>query len=99
VIGANNGAIPATVVLHYNPIPPANIDLSDGNQIGWGLWNTDTTNGERLFTLIDPNHVITQELFVTSLDGGCGIMITTDTVSLTEAEGVLQLVKAKRQGE
>jgi len=99
VIGSNNGANPATVVLHYNPIAPAIIDISDGQQIGWALWNTDTTNGERLYSLIDPNHIITQELFVTSLDGGCGVMITTRDVSLTEAEGVLQLVKQKRQGE
>lgn len=99
VIGSNNGANPAEVVMHYNPTAPANIDLSDGQQIGWGLWNTDTTNGERLFTAIDPNHIITQDLFITALTGGCGVMITTRTVSLSEAEGVLQLVKAKRQGE
>lgn len=97
IIGPNNGAISSTCVLHYSSTAPAEISISDGDQIGWALWNTDTTNGERLFTLIDPDHVITQDLHITSLDAAAGFLIEIEPVELTEAQGVLQLVKAKRQ--
>jgi hypothetical protein len=97
IIGANNGAVSSTVVLHYSNVAPAIIDLSDGDQLGWALWNTDTTNGERLFTLLDPDHVSTQDLHITSLDAACGFLVEVEPVSLTEAEGVLQMVKQSRQ--
>lgn len=97
IIGANNGSVPATVVLHYSRNAPTIIDLSDGDQIGWALWNIDTTNGERLFTLLDPDHVSTQDLHITSLDAACGFLVEVEPVSLTEAEGVLQMVKQSRQ--
>ena len=97
IIGANNGSISSTVVLHYSRNAPAIIDIADGDQIGWALWNTDTTNGERLFTLLDPDHVSTQDLHITSLDAACGFLIEIEPVTLTEAEGVLQLVKQTRQ--
>jgi hypothetical protein len=97
IIGANNGSIPATVVLHYSRNAPLVIDLADGDQIGWALWNIDTTNGERLFTLLDPDHVSTQDLHITSLDSQCGFLVEVEPVMLTEAEGVLQLVKQTRQ--
>jgi len=97
IIGSNNGAISATAVLHYSKIQPPIIDLSDGDQIGWALWNTDTTNGERLFTLIDPDHVSTQDLYISSLDAGFGFLIEIEPVNLTEAQGVLQMVKQTRQ--
>lgn len=97
IIGPNNGANSATCVLHYSSTPAPEISISDGDQIGWALWNTDTTNGERLFTLIDPDHVITQDLHITSLDAAAGFLIEIEPVELTEAQGVLQLVKAKRQ--
>lgn len=97
IIGANNGDVSSNVVLHYSKNAPAIIDLSDGDQIGWAIWNIDTTNGERLFSLLDPDHVSTQDLHITSLSGACGFLIEVEPVTLTEAQGVLQLVKQTRQ--
>lgn len=97
VIGANNGTIASSCVLSYQD-SVTGIAFSDGNQIGWALWDTDTTNGVRHFSLVDPDHVIQQDLFITSLSGGGSFLVEIEPVTLTEAQGVLQLVKAKRQG-
>jgi len=97
IIGAVNGEISATVVLHYSKTAPSFIDLADGDQLGWALWNTDTTNGERLYSLIDPDHITNQDLHISSLDGACGFLIEVEPITLTEQQGVLQLVKQTRQ--
>jgi len=96
IIGANNGATASECVLSYGE-DVTGIAFSDGNQFGWALWDADTTTGNRHFSLVDPDHVIQQDLFIHSLSGQASFLIEVEPVTLTEAQGVLQLVKAKRQ--
>ena len=96
IIGANNGSIESKCVLSYGD-SVTGIAFSDGNQFGWSIWDTDTTNGVRHFSLVDPDHVILQDMFITSLSGAASFLVEIEPITLTEAQGVLQLVKAKRQ--
>lgn len=98
IIGANNGDIGATAVLSRSSSAPPLFLFEDSNQIGWALWDADTTTGNRMVTVIDPDHVIQQELWIHGLTGGFNFLIELSPITLTEPQGVLQLVKAKRQG-
>ena len=98
IIGANNGALAAEAVLHYSDSAPANINFEQSDQFGWALWDADTTTGNRHFSIIDPDHVVNADLHVTALSGSANFIITVEPITMSEAQGVLQLIKSKRQG-
>ena len=97
IIGGNNGSLPAEVVLSYSSTMPTSIDFEDSDQIGWALWDADTTTGNRHFFLIDPEHAGLQDLFIHSLGAACNYLVELQPVDFTEAQGVLQLIKHARQ--
>lgn len=98
IIGVNNGAIEGIGVLSYSSSSITAIDFDDSNQFGWAFWDGDTTNGNRMHMVLDPDHAVLQDLFIHSVQGAFNYIITIEPIALTEAQGVLQLVKHKRQG-
>jgi hypothetical protein len=98
IIGANNGTIDATAVLSYSDATIPMINMDDSNQFGWAFWDNDTTTGNRMLSVLDPDHAVLQDLFIHSIGGGFDYLVTIEPVSMTEAQGVLQLIKHKRQG-
>jgi hypothetical protein len=98
IIGANNGSIEGIGVLSYSAATIGQINFDDSNQFGWVFWDADTTNGTRQQLVLDPDHAVLQDLFIYSVFGGFDYMVTLEPIKMTEAQGVLQLVKHKRQG-
>jgi hypothetical protein len=98
IIGANNGSIEGIGVLSYSAATIGQINFDDSNQFGWVFWDADTTNGTRQQLVLDPDHAVLQDLFIHSVFGGFDYMVTLEPIKMTEAQGVLQLVKHKRQG-
>jgi hypothetical protein len=98
IIGGLNGSLPAEVVLHYSNTAPNSINFEQSDQFGWALWDADTTTGNRHFSIVDPDHVVNADLHVTSLSGQANFIITVEPVVMSEPQGVLQLIKSKRQG-
>ena len=98
IIGANNGDTGAIAILSRGATSPAIIDFSDSQQIAWTIWDNDTTFGNRMVPVIDPDHVVQQDLWIHGLTGACNYLIEIMPIEMTDAQGVLQLVKAKRQG-
>lgn len=97
IIGANNGDIEAKAVLSYSVQNPIQIQFMDGNQIGWAIWDTDTTAGTRHFSLVDKEQIAQQDLYIHALTGALNYLVEVEPITMTEAQGVLQLVKSKRQ--
>lgn len=88
----------------------SNVDFRDPNQFAW-ICATGAQFPERSRKVIDPNHIIIEDLFLTvySTDSTTGsieptsaniqYLIVIEEVTTSEAEGVLQLVKALGQAE
>lgn len=98
IIGANNGSIGAIGVLSRTADVVASINMDDSQQIAWSIWDADTTTGNRLITVIDHEQVVSQELFIHGVSGAFDYIVELEPITMTENQGVLQLVKAKRQG-
>jgi hypothetical protein len=98
IIGSNNGTIDAVGVLSYSDATIPQINMNDSNQFGWAFWDNDTTTGNRMLSVLDPEHIVLQDLFIHALTGGFDYLVTIEPKTLTEPQGVLQLVKHKRQG-
>lgn len=75
------------------------MDASDSNQIGWASQATSSTSRIMTFNLIDPDHVITQDLFIRNIANleEANYLIVLEPVQLTADEGVLQLIKDVNQ--
>lgn len=86
-------------VLSYNEDTITQADAGDGNQIAWANYNDSTTNATNQQAIIDPDHIVIQDLYVHTIGAAASYLIVIEPVRLTEAEGVLQLVKASRQDE
>lgn len=81
-------------------------DWSDNNQIAWastGASGLSSVNSP--FILVDRNHIIIRDLFLTVQVGGTGgsdfvnYYIEMEAVDLSINESILQLVKERNQGE
>jgi hypothetical protein len=98
IIGGNNGLNEAKAVLTYSAAGASSISFEEGDQIAWAMWDTDTTLGARHFSLIDPDHLVNADLYISSITANAiNFLIEVEPVTMTEAQGVLQLIKAKRQ--
>jgi len=99
IVGGNDGINEGKAILHYSDNTPAGMSFDEGDQIGWAIWDTDSTAGVRHFSLIDPDHLINADLHISCIAGNVvNFLIELEPITLTEAQGVLQLVKSKRQG-
>jgi len=90
----------------YSGVPSAFADLRNSNQFAWAAV-AGVTLLDNIHTVIDPGHIITEDLYITAyaIDSGTGstqpissnlqYLITIEEVTTTEAEGVLAQVRAK----
>ena len=69
------------------------MDPCDGAQIGWAVYSVATTNLANAMAWIDPDHVIQQDLYISVQNGLMAYLIEAEEVNLTDAQGVLQMVK------
>ncbi len=75
--------------------PPSTMNAEESGTIAWAAWLEDTTTGIDQFFIIDPEHVVNQDLFLHNLGGtSMNYLIRMRPIVMTEPEGVLQLVKA-----
>jgi hypothetical protein len=98
ILGGNNGINEGKAVLTYSAAGATSIDFENSDQIGWAIWDTDTTLGGRHFSVIDPDHLVNADLYISTITSNAiNFLIEVEPVTMTEAQGVLQLVKSKRQ--
>lgn len=92
---SNNGS----AVLSYSSARPPSALASDGNLIAFAAYADGTTNITSQTAIIDPDHVCSQELYVHGFDALLSYLVVIEELTMTSAQGLLQLVKASRQDE
>lgn len=95
-VNRDNGA---EVILHNSSAPPIRPTTADGGQMAWSFYfPAGVDRGLTSRTVVDPDHIINQDMFITSLDGKkvCYIILL-EPYEMTEDEGVLQLIKNNNQ--
>ena len=80
------------------------MDASNNGQIGWvwGSHGTSQGNGFRFTSVLDPNHIVVEELVIVAEFGadftdGVNYMITLQPILLTESESAVVQIKARQQ--
>ena len=86
-------------ILSYSENAPANANAGDGNQIAWANFDASTTNLNDIQAIIDPDHVVQQDLYLHGVGADLSYLVVLDPITLSGPQGVLQLVKASRQDE
>lgn len=82
-------------VLSLYPTPPATVNAEESGTIAWAAWIESTTNSVTQFFIIDPEHVVNQDLFIHNVGGtSMNYLIRLTPITMTPEQGVLQLVKA-----
>ena len=82
-------------VLSLYDFPPPTVNAEESGTISWAAWIESTTNGIDQFFIIDPEHVVNQDLFLHNLGGtAMNYLIRMRPITMTPEQGVLQLVKA-----
>ena len=81
-------------------------DWGDNRQIGWSSTNVSSTAGVQTpFTLIDPDHIIIQDLFIQAQVGTAGgttmvnYLIELEPVALTDDQAIITLIKERSQDD
>lgn len=81
-------------------------DASDNAQIAWASTVVDGTGGQQTpFTIVDPNHLVIRDLYVSGAVSGSGgseeinYMVVLQPVSISTDEAVLTLVKERSQSD
>jgi len=81
-------------------------DWGDNRQIGWSSANVQGTAGlQAPFTLIDPDHIVIQDLFIQAQVGNAGgndlvnYFIELERVSLTDDQAIITLIKERSQDD
>lgn len=79
-------------VLHIDEGAPIEFVWSAPQQIGWAVYNTNPTNTT---SVIDPDHIVVRELYITNLNPTFGLnyLLSIKDRTMTPAHGVLQMVK------
>ena len=85
-------------VLSFLEVPPPTMNCEETGTISWAAWIEDTTNGVSQFWILDPDHVVNQDLFVHNLGGtAMNYLVKMRPLVMTPDQGVLQLVKSQNQ--
>ena len=76
-------------------------DASDNRQIGWAAQTTTATTRMMQFELIDPDHIIINDLYIynRSATDPANYMVLIEPVTLSDDEAVLQLIKERSQDD
>lgn len=79
----------------------SNFDASNGNQIAWAAQaGAAGVPAQYNFSLIDPNHVIVQDLVLNNFGTTIGnYMVIMEQVSLTDDQAILALIKERQQDD
>jgi len=78
------------------------MDSSNNGQIAWVYACFNTSPGAGFETIIDPNHIVVQELVLIADIGanfadGINYLITLEPVELTDSESAVVQIKARQQ--
>lgn len=78
--------------------------LSDSRQIAWAGQNVQSTSGPNIpASIIDPDHVVLQDLWVwgngTTADPGYQYLVVLEQIVINDDEAVLQLIKERGQDD
>jgi hypothetical protein len=78
-------------------------DAGDARQIAWAgnAWNTGSTPTSSSFQVIDPDHVVVQDLYIQRINpsDACNYLVVLETMELTNDESILQLIKERSQDD
>lgn len=78
-------------------------NAADSRQIAWAgnAWSTATEPTAGSFTVIDPDHVVIQDLYIQRINpvDACNYLIVLEPKDLTNDESILQLIKERSQDD
>jgi hypothetical protein len=86
-------------ILSYSDVPATQANADDSRQITWASYADGTTNITSQTSVIDPDHVVQQDLYVHVQGATMSYLVIMEEIELTEAQGILQLVKADQQSD
>jgi len=77
------------------------MNAADNREIAWGAVQAGTGGFNNLASIIDPDNLIVQDLFLTGQSGGSSIqinyLITMEKYDITEWQGSLAMVRNRSQ--
>jgi len=98
-----NGGTPTQFasVLSMQPVIAGNdMKADDNTQIGW-IWQSNITQGGGIKeTILDPNHIIVRDLYVTIMNANnddYNFMVVVEEVSITSDEAIINIIKEESQ--
>ena len=78
-------------------------NAGDARQIAWAgnAWSTATPPTASSFEVIDPDHVVVQDLYIQRINpsDNCNYLIVLETKDLSNDESILQLIKERSQDD
>jgi len=88
-------------ILSMQPIIAANdMDASNNSQIGW-VWQSNITQGGGIKEyILDPDHVIVRDLYVTitgASNDNYNFMIVVEEYAITDDEAIINIIKEGSQ--
>lgn len=98
-----NGGSPTQFagVLSMQPVLAADdMKADDNTQIGW-IWQSNITQGGGIKeSILDPNHIIVRDLYVTIMNAAnddYNFMVVVEEVSITSDEAIINIIKEESQ--
>ena len=98
-----NGGSPTQFsgVLSMQPVLAANdMKADDNTQIGW-IWQSNISSGGGIKeTILDPNHIIVRDLYVTITNANnddYNFMVVVEEVAITSDEAIINIIKEESQ--
>ena len=79
----------------------SNWDASNGNQIAWSSQvGAAGVPSQYNFSLIDPNHVVIQDLVINNFGTAVGnYLVILEKIKLSDDEAIIQLIKERQQDD
>lgn len=85
-------------VLSVYETPPLTMNAEETGTFAWAAFTEGTTGDVSATSILDPQHVINQDMFIHNIGGtSMNYMITMMPITMSPEQGVLQLVKAVNQ--
>ena len=88
-------------ILSLSGIVSNEMDAGDNRQIGWARETTTGTTRQQSRSIIDPDHVVVQDLWISNLstNGPANYLVILEAKELSNNETVLQLIKERSQDD
>lgn len=99
---AGGGPLPygygANGVLSFVETAPVSMNADETGTFAWAAFIESTTGGVDQFFILDPEHVVNQDLYLHNVGGtAMNYLIRMRPITMTPDQGVLQLVKSQNQ--